>query len=54
MATSTWGRLKGEIWDEVAASRQSFADRRIILDSRDCKITQCDRAGQDMLGSEVP
>ena len=51
-----WGRLTGvvaedvEIWDEVAATRQSFDYRRSILNDRECKITAFHRTVQDMLG----
>lgn len=40
-----WGRLQKvlaedvEIWDEVAAARDSSAYRRNILNNRECKIT---------------
>jgi phenylpropionate dioxygenase-like ring-hydroxylating dioxygenase large terminal subunit len=50
-----WGRLKGvvaedvEIWDEVAATRQSSGYRRNILNNRECKITAFHRTVQDML-----
>ena len=50
-----WGRLKGvvagdvEIWDEVAATRQSSAYRRNILNNRECKITAFHRTVQQML-----
>jgi len=51
-----WGRLKGvvaedvEIWEEVAATRQSSGYRRNILNDRECKITAFHRTVQDMLG----
>jgi phenylpropionate dioxygenase-like ring-hydroxylating dioxygenase large terminal subunit len=50
-----WGRLKGvvaedvEIWDEVAATRQSSGYRRNILNNRECKITAFHRTVQEML-----
>jgi choline monooxygenase len=50
-----WGRLQKvvaedvEIWDEVAATRDSSAYRRNILNNRECKITAFHRTIQDML-----
>ena len=50
-----WGRLKGvvaedvEMWDEVAATRESYGYRRNILNDRECKITAFHRAVQEML-----
>jgi phenylpropionate dioxygenase-like ring-hydroxylating dioxygenase large terminal subunit len=50
-----WGRLKGvvaedvEMWDEVAATRESFGYRRNILNDRECKITAFHRSVEDML-----
>jgi phenylpropionate dioxygenase-like ring-hydroxylating dioxygenase large terminal subunit len=50
-----WGRLQGvvtedvEIWDEVAATRQSFGYRRNILNDRECKITHFHQVVQGML-----
>jgi phenylpropionate dioxygenase-like ring-hydroxylating dioxygenase large terminal subunit len=50
-----WDRLKGvvaddvEIWDEVAATRNSSGYRRNILSNRECKITAFHRTVQDML-----
>jgi len=50
-----WGRLKKvvaedvEIWDEVAATRDSSAYRRNILNNRECKITAFHRSVEEML-----
>ena len=50
-----WSRLKGvvaedvEMWDEVAATRESFGYRRNILNDRECKITAFHRSVEDML-----
>ena len=50
-----WGRLQTvvaedvEIWDEVAATRDSSAYRRNILNNRECKITAFHRSIQEML-----
>ena len=50
-----WGRLKGvvaedvEIWEEVAATRQSYGYRRNILNDRECKITSFHQTVEDML-----
>jgi hypothetical protein len=50
-----WGRLKGvvaedvEIWEEVAATRQSYGYRRNVLNDRECKITAFHQTVQDML-----
>jgi choline monooxygenase len=50
-----WGRLQKvvaedvEIWDEVAATRDSSAYRRNILNNRECKITAFHRTIQAML-----
>jgi phenylpropionate dioxygenase-like ring-hydroxylating dioxygenase large terminal subunit len=50
-----WGRLKKvvaedvEIWDEVAATRDSSAYRRNILNNRECKITAFHRSLEEML-----
>jgi hypothetical protein len=50
-----WGRLKKvvaedvEIWDEVAATRDSSAYRRNILNDRECKITAFHHSIQAML-----
>jgi len=50
-----WQRLKGvvaedvEIWDEVAATRDSSAYRRNILNNRECKITAFHRSLEQML-----
>jgi hypothetical protein len=50
-----WERLKKvvaedvEIWDEVAATRDSSAHRRNILNNRECKITAFHRSVEEML-----
>jgi phenylpropionate dioxygenase-like ring-hydroxylating dioxygenase large terminal subunit len=50
-----WDRLKGvvaedvEIWEEVAATRQSYGYRRNILNDRECKITSFHQTVEDML-----
>lgn len=50
-----WDRLKGvvaedvEIWDEVAAARDSYGYRRNVLNDRECKITAFHRSVQEML-----
>jgi phenylpropionate dioxygenase-like ring-hydroxylating dioxygenase large terminal subunit len=50
-----WGRLQKvvaedvEIWDEVAAARDSSAYRRNILNNRECKITAFHRSISEML-----
>jgi choline monooxygenase len=50
-----WGRLQKvvaedvEIWDEVAATRDSSAYRRNILNNRECKITAFHRTISEML-----
>jgi phenylpropionate dioxygenase-like ring-hydroxylating dioxygenase large terminal subunit len=50
-----WRRLKKvvaedvEIWDEVAATRDSSAYRRNILNNRECKITAFHRSIEEML-----
>jgi hypothetical protein len=50
-----WSRLKGvvaedvEIWEEVAATRQSYGYRRNVLNDRECKITAFHQSVQDML-----
>ena len=50
-----WGRLKKvvaedvEVWDEVAATRDSSAYRRNILNNRECKITAFHRSIEEML-----
>jgi phenylpropionate dioxygenase-like ring-hydroxylating dioxygenase large terminal subunit len=55
MVNEHWGRLKTvvaedvEIWDEVAATRQSFGYRRNILNNRESKITAFHQTMQDML-----
>ena len=52
---SHWGRLKGvvaedvEMWDEVAATRESYGYRRNILNDRECKITAFHRTVQEMI-----
>ena len=52
-----WERLKKvvaedvEIWDEVAATRDSSAYRRNILNNRECKITAFHRSVDEMLDS---
>jgi hypothetical protein len=55
MVNEHWGRLKAvvaedvEIWDEVAATRQSVGYRRNILNNRECKITAFHQTVQEML-----
>jgi phenylpropionate dioxygenase-like ring-hydroxylating dioxygenase large terminal subunit len=50
-----WGRLQQvvaedvEIWDEVAATRDSSAYHRNILNNRECKITAFHRTIADLL-----
>ncbi len=50
-----WRRLQKvvaedvEIWDEVAATRDSSAYRRNILNNRECKITAFHRSVEEML-----
>lgn len=50
-----WGRLKKvvaedvEIWDEVAATRDSSAYRRNILNNRECKVTAFHHSIEEML-----
>jgi phenylpropionate dioxygenase-like ring-hydroxylating dioxygenase large terminal subunit len=55
-----WRRLQTvvaediEIWDEVAATRDSSAYRRNILNNRECKITAFHRTIQEMLDLARP
>ena len=59
MVNEHWGRLKAvvaedvEIWDEVAATRQSFGYRRNILNNRECKITASTKPSRTCWTSET-